>query len=73
MGWLVTASQSRAVLSSLPVSTVLPSGLKATARTFSRCRMGSPTGFPVAAFHHCTVPSPHPVSTDLPSGLNATA
>ena len=33
MGWLVAASQSRAVLSSLPVRTVLPSGLKATART----------------------------------------
>ena len=29
-GWLVAASQSRAVLSQHPVSTVLPSGLNAT-------------------------------------------
>ena len=33
MGWPVAASQSRAVLSSLPVRTVLPSGLNATALT----------------------------------------
>ena len=33
MGWPVAASQSRAVLSELPVSTVLPSGLNATAMT----------------------------------------
>ena len=31
MGWPVAASQSRAVLSSQPVRTVLPSGLNATA------------------------------------------
>ena len=37
--------------------------------------MGSPTAFPVAAFHSRTVPSllPAPVKTDFPSGLNATA
>ena len=34
MGWPVAASQSRAVLSSLPVSTALPSGLNATAQTW---------------------------------------
>ena len=33
MGWPVAASQSLAVLSSLPVRTVLPSGLNATATT----------------------------------------
>ena len=32
-GMPVAASQSRAVLSRLPVRTVLPSGLKATAQT----------------------------------------
>ena len=46
MGWLVTASQSRAVLSSLPVSTVLPSGLKATARTLQSMPDGLADGFP---------------------------
>ncbi len=35
MGWPVAASQSRAVLSWLPVITVLPSGLNATASTTS--------------------------------------
>ena len=35
MGLPVAASQSRAVLSTLPVRTVLPSGLNATAQTTS--------------------------------------
>ena len=49
MGLPVAASQSRAVLSSLPVRTVLPSGLNATAVTASWCARGGPMGLPVAA------------------------
>ena len=73
MGWPVAASQSRAVLSQLPVSTVLPSGLNATA--------GPRPDAPAAARWACRWPRPRaapscpklPVSTVLPSGLNATA
>ena len=44
MGWPVAASQSRAVLSSLPVRTVLPSGLNATACDRALVRQGRPDG-----------------------------
>ena len=47
MGWPVAASQSRAVLSSLPVSTVLPSGLNATQLTRCSCCNGGAMGRPV--------------------------
>ena len=74
MGWPVAASQSRAVLSSLPVRTVLPSGLKATAidRVLGAA-MAAPMGCPVAASQSRAVLSLLPVRTVLPSGLNATA
>ena len=49
IGWPVAASQSRAVLSELPVRTVLPSGLNATAATVPWCPRGGPMGWPVAA------------------------
>ena len=44
MGRPVAASQSRAVLSSLPVSTVLPSGLNATAADRGLMRQGRAEG-----------------------------
>ena len=65
--------QTRAVLSSLPVSTDLPSGLNATEKTRSMCVSGGPTGLPVATFQSRAVLSWLPVSTVFPSGLNATA
>ena len=39
-GWPVAGSHSRAVLSRLPVTTVFPSGLKATEFTGFECGMG---------------------------------
>ncbi len=69
----VAASQSRAVLSSLPVRTALPSGLNATAATPPWWAMGGPMGSPVAASQSRAVSSSLPVRTALPSGLNATA
>ena len=44
-----------AFLSLLPVSTVLPSGLKAMARTQPLCCKGGPAGLPVAVSHSCAV------------------
>ena len=44
MGWPVAASQSRAVLSQLPVRTVLPSGLNATDMHRVRMRQGLADG-----------------------------
>ena len=73
MGWPVAASQSRAVPSSLPVRTALPSGLNATARTVASMPQGGAEGLAGGR-----VPEPRravrssPVRTVLPSGLNAT-
>ena len=66
-------AQSRAVLSWLLVSTILPSGLNAAAVTAPVCSNGSRIGWPVAAFQSRAVLSWLLVSTILPSGLNATA
>ena len=72
MGWSVAASQSRAVLSSLPVRTVLPSGLNATARTLSRCRMGSPERVARSPRPRaCAVLSLPPVRSGLAVGAEA--
>ena len=68
----MAASQSRAVLSLLPVRMVLPSGLNATVLTWFSCRMGGPRDLPVAASQSCAVRR-LPVRMDLPSGLNAAA
>ena len=73
MGRPVAASQSRAVLSMLPVRTALPSGLNATALTSPWWASGEPMGRPVAASQSRAVLSSPPVKTALPSGLNATA
>ena len=50
-GWPVAASQSRAVLSQLPVSMVLPSGLKRHGVDPALVLQGRPSGRPVAASH----------------------
>ena len=55
------------------MSTVLPSGLNATAQTRPGCVRGWPRGWPVAASQSRAVLSSLPVITVLPSGLNATA
>ena len=73
LGSPVAASQSRAVLSSLPVMAVLPSGLNKTVRTVASCTRGGPIGLLVAAAQSCAVLSQLPVMIVVPSGLNATA
>ena len=60
------------VLSSLPVNTVLPSGLKAMAQT-GPCVSGGPRGWPVATDHSRAVVSPLPVNTLWLSAPKATA
>ena len=42
-------------MSVLPVNTVFPSGLNATARTQLSCCMGSPSGLPVTVSHRRAV------------------
>ena len=73
MGWPVAASQSRAVLSALPVRRVLPSGLNATARDRALMAKGLADGLAGG-----DVPEPRRMvvaagETVLPSGLNAAA
>ncbi len=53
VGCDVATSQNRPVKSSLPVSSVLPSGLKATETTRWLCGRGGPKGSPVAASQIC--------------------
>ena len=60
-------------MSSLPVRTVWPSGLKATASPYPRAASGEPTGEPSTAFQSRAVVSSLPVTINRPSGLNATA
>ena len=69
----VAASQSRAVTSRLPVTTVLPSGLNATAQTAASMRQGRAEGLARRRVPEPRRLVPAPVSTVLPSGLNATA
>ena len=64
---------SRAVSSLLAVATILPSGLKVTAKTQPSCFIGSPIGLPVAASHSCAVLSSLAVAMVLPSGLKVAA
>ena len=60
-------------MSSLPVKTVVPSGLKATAMTRPWCRNGEPNSLPSAVVHNRAFMSSLPVTIDRPSGLKATA
>ncbi len=60
-----------AVLSALAVTTRVPSGLKAAEKTAPSCRIGSPSGLPVAASHSRAVMSELAVSTRVPSRLKA--
>jgi len=67
----VAASQSISVPSSLPESTVLPSGLKVQVVTRPRWPLSVARLSPVAASQTISVPSSLPESTVLPSGLKA--
>ena len=72
-GWPVAASHTRTVLSQLPETMRVPSGLNATLHTASVWPVsGWPTGWPVAASHSRTVLSALPETMRVPSGLNAT-
>ena len=69
----VSASQTRTVLSALPETMRLPSGLNATLFTQSVSPVsGAPMGWPVSTFHSRMVLSQLPETTRRPSGLNAT-
>ncbi len=68
----VAASQSRAVRSELPVSTVLPSGLNATALTAAWCFKRRADRVAGSVSQIRAEPSALPVITVLPSGRNAT-
>ena len=67
------ASQSRAVLSSEPVRTRVPSGEKATAVTEAVCPARVAIGLPEAASQSRAVLSREPVRTRVPSGEKTTA
>ena len=73
IGWPVSASHSRTVLSSLPETMRVPSGLNATLATAPVWPVsGAPIGWPVSASHSRTVLSALPETMRVPSGLNAT-
>ncbi len=65
-------SHRRAVLSDDPVSTRMPSGLKATELTEPSCPLKARISLPVAASHRRAVSSNDPVSTRMPSEPKAT-
>ena len=71
IGWPVAASHTRAVWSSLAVTTRRPSGLNAARCTRPSCFSGGVIGWPVAASHTRAVLSQLAVTTRRPSGLNA--
>ena len=69
IGWPVSASHSRTVLSPLPETIRLPSGLNATLNTESVWPVsGSPIGWPVSASHSRTVLSTLPETMRVPVG-----
>ena len=69
MGWPVSASHTRTVLSPLPETMRVPSGLNATAITASVWPVsGGPIGWPVAASHTRTVLSLLPETMPLAVG-----
>ena len=68
----MVASHSRAALSAQPVKTILPSGLKAAAKTAPSFVSRGPRGRAAATSQSRAVVSLLPVATVLPSGLNAT-
>ena len=65
-------SHTFAVLSPLPVTMRLPSGLNATLVTGSVCPLSRAGAVPVRASHTFAVLSQLPVTMRVPSGLNAT-
>ena len=73
MGWPVSASHNRIVLSALAEASRCPSGLNATPYTGPVCPVsGAPIGWPVSASHTRTVASKLAEASRCPSGLNAT-
>jgi hypothetical protein len=62
----------RTVLSRLPETTYLPSGVTATLLTPLSCPVNRRTSCPVARSHKRTVKSPLPETTYWPSGVTAT-
>ena len=72
MGWPVSASHNRTVLSPLAEARRCPSGLNATSNTWPVCPVsGAPIGWPVSAFHNRTVWSRLAEARRCPSGLIA--
>ena len=67
----MVASHTRAVLSSLAVTTLRPSALNAACLTSFACFRGGVIGWPVVASHTRAVWSPLAVTTLRPSALNA--
>ena len=68
----MAASQTRAVLSQLAVTTRVPSGLNAALHTAAlMLRAAAESGLPVAASQTRAVLSSLAVTTRVPSGLNA--
>src|SRR5215510_11345256 len=70
MGLPLTASHSRAVLSTEAVTTRWPSGLNCAETTPSAWIIGVPTDLPVIASQSRAVLSSEAVTTSRPSGLN---
>ena len=68
-GLPLSASHTRAVLSSEAVTIRRPSGLKLAALTRSSWRIGSPSGLPLSASHTRAVLSSDAVTIRRPSGL----
>ena len=65
-------SQNFNVLSKLPLTSPLPSGVKATLYTLSRCPRSRSTRTPVATSHIRTTVSREPAATNCPLGEMAT-
>src|SRR5262249_21886957 len=70
--WLVCASQTFTVRSSLALARRLPSGLKHTLTTPAVCPLGRRASWPVCASHTFIDPSSLPQARRLPSGLKQT-
>src|SRR5207253_1883578 len=70
---LPAASHRRTVPSAPPEANCLPSGRKATARTWPWCPAQRPTSLPSAGSQMRRKASAPPETTRLPSGLKATA
>src|SRR5437588_538662 len=68
----LSASQTFTVMSPLPLTMRLPSGLNATLVTWFLCPLRVSVSVPLSASQTFTVQSSLPLTMRLPSGLNAT-